>query len=238
MFERRIVLPRPLSGVRLQDGAAGTLRNADVPSPERSSSTASAAHPPSVMHSSNVGELPADGQMRGDGPDTAVEGLLESIAEAIHELEDRRQRSLDELQQLAVELGVAVASKLVYQSLQADEFAVEKLVEGLLAQLPMQRPIVVRLHPEDLALLHRRLKGKTAPWSDRGEVSLVAEPSLSRGDCRADAEEFGILSRMDFHLSEVRQQLLQNLDHAQIERRKTSSSDSDLRRFPERRETA
>ena len=168
----------------------------------------------------------------------AIEQVLDSLTEAVQEIEQRREQSLSELQQVAVELAVAIASRLIYEKVEANDFAVEKLVEQVVCRLEPQTAVTIRLHPEDLTLLERRLEGKLTRWSNQEKIRFVPDGSLGRGDCRADTESFGILSKIELQLSEIRQHLLETLDYAQTERRQAPAGDQGLRRFPDRRDTA
>jgi len=164
--------------------------------------------------------------------------ILERIAEAIDELEARRSNSLEEMQRAAVELAVAVGEHLARAALEKDEYAVEDLVSEAIEKLGPGGPIRVHLHPDDLALLSRRLSARPEWCGNDPRVELVSDPSLDRGDCVAECGETIMASKLDLRIEELRQTLLGALPHAQIERRRTEEADKKLRRFPERRQTA
>jgi hypothetical protein len=164
---------------------------------------------------------------------------IEAAFAAIEDqLQQRRKQSLGELQQAAVELAIAVASRMVHERIAADDFPVEKLVGELLNRCGESGPVDIHLHPTDLELLERRVQGRTPPWTGHESYTLIADASLERGDCRVAAGEFGILAKLELQLSELRQHLLESLDDAQVERRRTQTGNRAFRRFPERRETA
>lgn len=165
--------------------------------------------------------------------------LLAHLGELVQEHEQRRQESLGELQQLAVELAVAVASRVVHQAIDENQFGVRKLVDGLLDRLGLAEPVAIGLHPRDLELLEEHLVREPPPpeWDAR-LLKFVPDPGLARGSGRATSARGEILSEAALHLAELRRHLLEGLDDAEIERRHTSSADQRLRRFPDRRETA
>jgi len=167
-----------------------------------------------------------------------IESFFGSIEEQFKEVEDRRRQMLGELQQLAVELAVSIASRLVYDTIDADAFRVDEMVAQMLSRFEASESTEIRLHPEDLQLLKRRVEGKQPPWADQSSYRLVADAKLQRGDCRIESGDFGMLSGVDLQLSEFRNHLMESLDNAQIERRRTQAGDSSLRRFPDRRDTA
>ena len=57
------------------------------------------------------------------------------------------------MQKLAVELAVAIASRLLHDQIQAGDYPVENLVRTVVERLDTPQPVTVFLHPEDLAAL-------------------------------------------------------------------------------------
>ncbi len=135
---------------------------------------------------------------------------LAGLAAAAQTLKVRHERDLHELQRVAVELAVAVASRLVHGRITANEFPVEELVRKAVARLAGEPRVVVRLHPEDLALLKKRLGGQT-PTPAGAEVQLAADPTVGRGDCRAEGGPVVVLSRLEAQLADIRERLLETI---------------------------
>ena len=98
--------------------------------------------------------------------------------------------------------------------------------------------ITVRLNPDDLRELQERLAGEPELSHSQGEVHLVSDATLARGDCTAEAGDLGLVAKIDQQISDIRQLLLENLDDAQVEHRKTQPGNQGIRRYPDRRETA
>lgn len=167
-----------------------------------------------------------------------VTELLTTIDIRVGELEQMQRQSLGELQEVSIELALAVASHVTHEKISSEDFAIEQIVQHVVASLRSDEAVTVRLNPEDLCLLESRLQGQPPPWSACKSVTIVGDGSLPRGDCRADGPDFSVLSRVELQLSEIRQHLLECLEHAQTERRRTQPGTGDLRRFPDRRETA
>ncbi len=136
---------------------------------------------------------------------------LDAVAERLET--DRRER-IAEWQKVAVELAVTIAAKLVHDRLLSADFAVESMVRDAVARLGPGESVTVRLHPEDLALLERRLDGAPAV-PERSNLRLVADATLGRGDCRAEGRDVAVLSELSGQLTEIRRQLLRSLGHAE-----------------------
>jgi len=169
-------------------------------------------------------------------PDPAVERiaeLLTAVTESVQELEQRRQASLLELQQAAVELAIAAASHIVETAINAEFFPVDRLVQSAIERLGWVGPTVINLHPEDL----RRFRSHTELQTDLTSVEWRSDSSLARGSCRAERPEgAGVLYDIDRQLADIRRLWLENLDDTQIERRLAPDDGQSLRRFPDRRE--
>jgi flagellar biosynthesis/type III secretory pathway protein FliH len=240
MFEQRVVLPRALVKV-------GLVHPGGTP-PERLPATGVSGAPATAVRTEAIPAAAALQNMAAVAASAArarqeeewrtIEAAFAAIDERIQEIEQRRKQSLTELRQAAVELAVSIASRFIHERISAGEFAVEKLVEHVLAKCELRHPVEIRLHPADLELLERRSQGKRIPWRNHESYKLVADGTLQRGDCRVEAGEFGVLSMIETQLSELRQHLLENLDDARIERRQTQGGNRSLRRYPDRRETA
>jgi flagellar biosynthesis/type III secretory pathway protein FliH len=166
----------------------------------------------------------------------SLERVLGQLVDVAHELRAAQRDRLAEMQRVAVELAVAVASHVLYERLEAGDFPVEELVRAAVKRLEPRQAVTVRLNPEDLALLERRTSEEPLFALDTAELTLVADPALGRGDCRAETGDVAVLADLDEHVAEIRRDLLQALPEAEVERRK--SGDHTLRRFPDRRATA
>lgn len=165
-----------------------------------------------------------------------IRGLLETLIENVRDLEARRQNSLEELQEAAIELAMAAASRIVRRAIDANELGCEEIVKEVLGRLAAPGTVRLALHPADLQLLQSS-PAVTRDWSAQG-IELHSEPGLTRGSCRATSGARTITSDWRTHLDEIRAALLEDLEHAQIERRGPEGTDQRVKRYPDRRETA
>jgi flagellar biosynthesis/type III secretory pathway protein FliH len=155
----------------------------------------------------------AEGQWR------QIEQTLAAVVEEVREIERRRQQSLHELRQVAVELAIAIASRILHERIGKDEYPVEQLIDNALNQLDFESPLSVALHPKDLELLACRMKGKPPPWAQHSELRLVPDSTLTRGSCRIEGPKHEVLTDSNVLLTEIRQFLLDHLADARTERR-------------------
>lgn len=219
MYRKTVVWAQPVHDIRMRTGAAAA----------QSTPSRGAAEP--ARPSFPAAQAPA-------AAGTDLQPLLESLNAAVAELEQRRQQSLGELQQLALELSIAVSSHLVFQAIAREDYAVEDLVRQSIERLGLAESPTVSLHPADLELLHKRVGPTKLPWNAE-QVQLRADPSVARGGCRVESGEGRMfVSDLTSRLSEIRRHWMEELDDAQIERRGAQGQGQSMRRFPDRREIA
>jgi len=148
----------------------------------------------------------------------AVRRVLAAVNTAAQSFRAQQEQNLAQWQRLAVELAVVIVGRLTHDKIRSGDFAVEESVRKIVSQLASRQPVKVYLHPEDVALLERRLAGQPL-FTDASQVQVAADPGLSRGNCRADAGEVTLLARLDAQLAELRQQTLRSLAHVANEPR-------------------
>ena len=168
----------------------------------------------------------------------ALQRLLSNLGEVASELQAQECQRLEEMQQVAVELAVAIASRLVYERIEAGDYAVETLVRQAVEGLKTNQPITIHLNPHDLELLEKRLATIQPQPQDLVKLRFIGDGQLGRGDCRAEAGETGVLSKVQEQLAGIRKHLLETLPEATLDRRRPLPAARRLKRYPDRRHTA
>ena len=167
-----------------------------------------------------------------------LERLLTNFEDLTHELHAQQRQRLAEMQRVAIEVAVAVASRLVHERLDAGDVAVEGLVRQVAARLEPKETLTIYLHPADLTLLEQRAKDCQRLLPGAGHLKLMPDAALRRGDCRAETGDMSLLLQVDKQLEEMRKHLMDTLPDAEIEQRRAQPGDRQLRRFPDRRHIA
>jgi flagellar biosynthesis/type III secretory pathway protein FliH len=163
-----------------------------------------------------------------------LDGVLAALLDAARDLRAGQRGRLEEMQRVAVELSVAIASHVMFDRLKSGDFPMEELVRAAVKRLEPRQAVTVYLHPTDLALLERRVGNEALCGLDGDELRLVGDAALARGACRAETGDVAVMANLEEHVAEIRRDLLLALPGAEIERRQERG----LRRFPERRHTA
>jgi flagellar biosynthesis/type III secretory pathway protein FliH len=156
-----------------------------------------------------------------------LEQALAAMRQSVERLSARYDALAGEMRQATVELATAIAGKFVFDKLHAGEFPIEEMVRQALTRLPPAPSVTVYLHPEDLALMRRRLADPAgiAPEdsliadakaaTEKPSLRLEADQALPRGGCRAVAGEIHVLADLAASLAELRSHLLGSAIHAQ-----------------------
>lgn len=130
-------------------------------------------------HAQGHAEGLAAGQAEMRRVTAQLEGVLDSLSRPLARLED-------EVVQALGELAVRIAGALVGRAYQADPQLLAALVRQAVATVgPAQRPLQVRLHPDDLDLLLPLLELPA-------DCDVVPDTTLARGDLRVHAESVRI----------------------------------------------
>lgn len=137
-----------------------------------------------------------------------------TLQETTRTIEQQLHNLVIELNGVAVELATSVAAKLVFDQVSDNRFPIENLVHEVLDRLDTRVKAVVRLHPQDLALLHQiPTIGESS--SDQS-VQYLADPTMARGDCKAKAGDITVTYELRRQIESIRQQLLSTVSgHAE-----------------------
>jgi flagellar assembly protein FliH len=130
---------------------------------------------------------------------------LKSAAEA---LQAERDRWLIRWEQTAVQVGVAIAEKLVKSQIATRPELTSGMIADALRLAAGQPRISVHLHPDDMAA-----------WGDQGariiesltacaDSTLVADPRISRGGCRIETTHGEIDARVETMLERLAEELI------------------------------
>jgi flagellar assembly protein FliH len=165
----------------------------------------------------------------------AIEQVLLNLTEAATSLRAREHEHLEEMQRLAVELAVAIASRLLHEQIQSGDYPIETLVHKVVERLDTSQPVTVFLHPADLALLQQRLGEGRTTSPEGAAAQLAGDATLARGNVRAQAGDISVSADLEEQLKDIRRSLRETLPVAGQEPDKDGPH---LRPFEEKRQSA
>lgn len=130
-------------------------------------------------------------EARREAEGRMVEKLVAAAQRAVADLPHQVNARLDEVAALAVELGLGVAREIVGTALDKGLVDPTPTVVRCLRDCvhgSSPRDLVVRLHPDDLALVQERLQTEAAVADEVAAARFVADASVPRGGVRAETE--------------------------------------------------
>ena len=137
-----------------------------------------------------------------------IEALMNSITQGANALQAEFKTKFIEMETTTAELAISIASRLIHHKIETDDFPVESLVREAVRRLETEDAVVIRLHPDDVTLLKRRLGDDGQILSDRPDIEIEADDSLARGDCSATAGSVSVASHLEDQLADIKQHLL------------------------------
>lgn len=102
-------------------------------------------------------------------------------------------------------LAVAIAHQVIGRKVSAESKIVRELVSVALAEFPIDEPLRVRVHPDDLAVMEKAKElaaiaaGRAPKW--------IADPGIERGGCLVEGREQIIDGRVDTALERIYRRL-------------------------------
>jgi flagellar biosynthesis/type III secretory pathway protein FliH len=202
--EFAVVLGRRLRGVVRADPSANRL------TANRSSSTGDRV----ALPNRTAADQPAVDNSMLQQEHQAIANAAAALVQAARNLAAEDVKRLRQMQEAAVDLACTIASHLIRQKIHRNDFPVEQLVRESIEQLGTNHESVVHLHPDDLALLRRQL-GTSAPlFSESSEVSLLGDPNIARGNCRAESGGICAMSQWEEQLKRIESRLREGLGYA------------------------
>jgi flagellar biosynthesis/type III secretory pathway protein FliH len=128
-------------------------------------------------------------QQRREAAVTALRELATASRRAVEALPQQVGTRLDDVAALAVELGLALANEIVGDALQKGIVDPTPTVVRCLRDCvhgSSKADLVVRLHPDDLALVQTTLHAHPEVRDEAAAARFVADPTISRGGVRAE----------------------------------------------------
>ncbi|MCA9263096.1 MAG: hypothetical protein KDA60_04585 [Planctomycetales bacterium] len=149
--------------------------------------------------------------------DSETTALLREILNAVKTLNHWQTQMLADLQEVAVEIAVAVAGKLAFTKIKQGEFPIEALVREMTEQFSPNQPLTVKLHPNDVKRWQAVQQEAELNPAEMRALKVVADPFLAEGSCRVDGDTYGLASDHAQRVNMVRARLMDGIEHAQAE---------------------
>lgn len=130
--------------------------------------------------------------------DAELSKAVAAVLEAARMVQMHESRWIANAEENIAALAVAVARHIVQHEVTVDQASIRALVTRALVQLPVDQPIVARLHPEDIAACGALFAPDAAGRTP--DIRWVADPHIMRGGCLVEGRERIIDGRIDTSL--------------------------------------
>jgi flagellar assembly protein FliH len=137
--------------------------------------------------------------------DQRLRETVASLARAATEVEQRVIPSLDQISDVVLAAALVLAEAVVGREL---TLSAEPGLDALRRSLdltPRQRPVVVRMNPDDLASITGVPQAGAPVDIDGRSVTLVPDPSITRGGSVADCDATEVDARIESALGRARE---------------------------------
>src|SRR5690606_24027688 len=144
------------------------------------------------------------------GHEAGARSAAERLESAVRACEDaaRAVRAAEAARLAAIEddlaaLVVAAARHLVGKAVEFRPEIVADLVRRAMAHFPGERPLQIRVNPEDLSLLTAGEDGHPIPVGPGREIRWIADPQVARGGCIVEGRDRIVDGRADVALERI-----------------------------------
>ena len=135
---------------------------------------------------------------------------LQTAITAMHaaatELQSHRDHILEQAQIESIKLGIAIAERLLRRTLNTQPESILDLVKTTLNWVVGTETVQIRLHPNDCGLIETYSDALARECS--ADIQLIADASLSRGDCLMETAQGTIDGRIETMLQRIAEELL------------------------------
>lgn len=147
----------------------------------------------------------ADAQQQLQQDRKQITQAMNTLKTVVRELAAFRDEIEKSFQVQTLELGLAIAEKVLMQQIQERSYDVDPIVKEALSQLPYRGEIEIRLNPNDL----QRCEMVGVVNDGDSTLHFVADPGISPAGCVVQSIEGRVESSVDVSLEQVEEALRQ-----------------------------
>lgn len=138
-----------------------------------------------------------------------VRSALAALDQAVTLVRNNERVWVEHARETICALAIAVAKHVIGRELKGDAHAVAELVRRALALYPIDEPLRVRVHPQDLSTLTMASTetGVSIAIAAGRDVRWIADAELSPGSCVVEGRHRVLDGRIDHALERIYQKL-------------------------------
>jgi flagellar assembly protein FliH len=140
--------------------------------------------------------------------DQQLGNILNSLRQAVVQIEQSRQAWQQNWEQHSVNLATAIAKRICRRELNREPEITIAWIREALAMAGNNAEIVLRLHPDDHANLSQHVEKLKQELTGIGAIKIIGDPAISAGGCRVDTEFGSLDQQLESQLARIEEELL------------------------------
>ena len=152
-----------------------------------------------------------------DGKNLAERGLLnvfKGMRTAAEDLQQLREKTLRDSEGDLLDLSFAIARKVITREVSQDRQIVLRLIQTALSGLNEQDELIIRLHPDDHALLINNNSMALQKELSAVRFQLKPDPTVEIGSCQVETGRGTVDAGFEAQLEEIYRRLLEERTEA------------------------
>ncbi len=146
------------------------------------------------------------GREEGERAERARLGpAVRAAEEAVQAINERDERWTGAIEENLVTLALGIARHLLDREIDADPLFVEGIVAKALETFPVDQPVQIRVHPDDLSLIRamRNERPNAAYGRTEETTTWVGDAMIARGGCVVEGRDRIVDGRVETALERV-----------------------------------
>jgi type III secretion protein L len=133
---------------------------------------------------------------------------LDKWNDALAEAWQQRAHYFSQNESELIKLSVAIAGKIVAQTIQADSSTVQRVIEEALKAVRSERRIMVQVNPSEESQARERAASLKLLRPEAGDIIIVGNPSVTPGGCIVESELGIVDAQIATQLASIEKALL------------------------------
>lgn len=160
------------------------------------------------LHKSRAARTPAiAAEPAAPKADETLNSLVVVLGSAARELESAKAQWLAHWEQAALVVASAIAARVIRREVERTPDITLALVKEALELAAGSADVQLRMHPDDLAALGKRVKQLASELARLGDARIVADPEITKGGCRVDTRFGAIDQQFEAQLARIELEL-------------------------------
>lgn len=147
-----------------------------------------------------------------DGKNLAERGLLNvfrGLRGAAEDLQGLREKVLRDSEDDLLALVIAISRKVIHREVAQDQQTVRRLIRAAVADLHDSDDVVIRVHPDDYALLNSSQDQSLRSELEAIKFTFRADTTLTPGSCQVETSLGTVDASLEAQLEEIYRHLLE-----------------------------